>query len=743
MSIKFTLFGAKSTGKTTYIGALKYSNCILKPETETIDYVEDNSLNSNGESVRYPNPTPRGEIKKLRFTFQKDKNAETDFELSDYDGSFAEKLNVIEDVDKSFIEYIEDSKGIIFFFPYYTKDELKTSQSKIDTINKQLDVLIRKISGDKKTRKVKPVVIAVTMWDKHSNYQNNSEENAEKYVEKIYANHYKKIERNFETLKIIPISSIENFNIEEPIKFLIEEVYTVWEVYIKEKLEKETTIGEKRKLYRFIRKREEYFKLYKDEIYIEQMNKLKEELDIYRKKIFIIGLTVVFLFGLLSYFFIRYDEKMEERQLYEKIVSKNEQHNYKGIYEDIDTYLENYKNINQNHYKKILNIKSDYSSSCKKDVKEKFENIYNLKNLEKRYDKLKFLEEDAYVCRLSSLKEEINLKKIDIETLHREYKKSKKILDNFSMETMDEDEMVYIVQTIGKLEGYNEKLTILNKFLVVVDRIGASDKENIISMILDRTSSLKIPEILLSKLKGNLNNLRKEQVYAEIIKDIQNSNFEHAIIDIESIAKGEFTKPQEDHIKILLDKKYNISVEELLKNMPNSVLDINDYHRLEEAFENIKLLKANGELKNILYKPSIGNENKNILDKKNNLLAKTMGLLKHGVKPKHITFTAYNENNSLNFSCDSTFDSTDDLRLIIGSYKYKENSGTCNRTSMTYLNSYYYRPGHYYAHALEVDTIFDDRYDFRFKLSPNDVLSIAQGKKIIKYIRNGYRISFQ
>jgi len=740
MSMKFTLFGAKSTGKTTYIGALR-SDFIYMPEEKTRIYSENNSIKKSDEGLIYPQSTPSGHMEELTYIF-KNENTEIEFELRDYDGNFAEKLTLQEEKGKKFIQYMKDSKGIIFFFPYYTEEEVEDAKDKISVIYDQLDFLLMKVLGGKKTRKVKPVVIAVTMWDKHDDYKNNSQKNAEKYLKNFYTKHYKRIKDNFETLEIIPISSVKNFNIDEPIQFLTQGVYKVWENHIEKQYSSANTLNEQKELYEYIKNRKEYLEEYKDNKYIAIMNKLKKELDKDFKKKFVIGLIIVFLFGLVSYFVISNNEKIDEKQLYEKIVSKDKQQDYAGLYENIDNYLKNYKNIDQNHYKKIVNIQSTFVVRCEKSVKEKLKKIYNIKSLERYYDELKFLEADAQSCKILRLQEEINAKKLNTELLYQQYIDSQKILDNFSIESMDENEMIQVVQTIGKLENYNEKQIILDKFLVIVDRIGTSDNENTISMILDRTSSLKIPDILISKLKENLKNLREEQLYAEVIKDIQNSDFKHAIVHVESILKGELTKLQEDHIKILLDKKFNTTVENLLKNTPNSVRNVDDYYRLKKTFEDFELLEANGKLKNILYKPSIGNTNKNILDKTLKLLRKTEGILNYGVRPKHITFLAYNKNNSLNFSCDGMI-KEDELRITIGTYKYSEDGAICNGTKITYLNKYRYKSGNYYGYALESDMIFDEKYNFRFKLSDNDIILMSNGKQIKKNIGHNYRILFE
>jgi hypothetical protein len=325
--------------------------------------------------------------------------------------------------------------------------------------------------------------------------------------------------------------------------------------------------------------------------------------------------------------------------------------------------------------------------------------------------------------------------------LFKRYERSLEILNRTDISDIDQDELLYVVQSLDRLIGNTELEHLKEKLVNMIDKIVKSRNEEAVKLIVKNLPVLNLPEELSASLRERQSELVAMDLFKELLDDINNHSFGEDAVLLESYSADEFSKEQKERLKKSLQKKFNITVEELLKNSaPDRVRDIDDLHRLIKVANDIKILKENGRVSFLSYKPEMNPENKANYSEKLTLIGRYKMLLRYGVSPGHLAFSAYNENNEpLGFSCHSV-DSNDDLRLTIDGRKYYEDEAVCEGTTITYLNMYRFTPGNYKGKAVEWDPLSNDSYSFGFSLSENDIIKLKNGITIKKSIGNSYSL---
>jgi len=690
-NINFVLVGAKATGKTVYLASL-YLNTkfITSKNAKTTAYLK--GLADILLEGKYPNATS-GSLYDLLFDY-KSEEFNCTLRLDDVDGHFIETLSQKDETTQrerdKLINTLASSEGVIFFFPY----ETEIYEKSIKEFNYQIDTVIstlKEIYSDRDGIPV-PATILVTKWDKSSDYKAKDEEKkAIEYIENhdFFKLAKEKIEQNFDTSKVIPISAIgsdinnlEPYNLEQPIEFFLTEVYTIWTkklTKLEEQSEEQLILLSKiytdiqfykdgiyKELY--LNLEEEYankllkraksiknlkeFSLFEDEksktidaLSLKNRNEIKKIKNKLKQKRYLKAIPIFAVAGIVFTLYSNQQITKSESELFESIKMEYANHNYKKTLLSIDDYQDKYRE-NKEHQNEILEIK----------------------NLVK--------------------KEKIILK-------------AQRVL---------EDESLQNIQSIDSIfSAFSE--------------LGIIEEESLHKQLMNKKN-----ELLLQ------NSVRK------LKDDILKLDFQKSLFLMDESWKENYTD-RELFIKIL-NKKFNSEISHLIKTI-SKINNMDEYTNLIDKLNQIKTLQKNSVLKKINYQATLSDSNRNSINQKIKLQAEYNQLLNNGVSGVIVSFgTDYEDNEPLGFDCSSEYQIEMELNNYL--YSYENRIDCLNITMIWNPSNTFFRKGLYLLKITEVDLTDNDHYDNgSFSLTNNDLIQIYNKKYLKKEIGSGYFIGLK
>jgi hypothetical protein len=702
-NINFVLVGARATGKTVYLTSL-YLNTktITAQDKKTIDYLKPmaDMLNKGEE----PSATA-GNLHELMFNY-KDEKFSSSIQIDDVDGHFIETLSDGDEHTQrernKLKKNLELSEGIIFFFPY----QKIFKEESIEKFNYQVDTIIsilKKIHHNKSSLPI-PAVIGVSKWDESPDYQNEYEvERASEYIEnkKFLRLAKEKIESHFSKLKIIPLSAIgkdindiKPYNLEKPIEFFLKETYTNW-------------INE-----------------------IDKLKENKEELFIFLSK-------------------IHFDIKLYENGKYDVLYKELENEYSKGVFKELDRVktLELY-NIFEKKNSHILDALLPKNRAKVIDMKNKLESTKRVKKwssiaVASMLIGLAVVGSIVWNAKSMLIKNESELfSDIEMEYKTNNYENALENIKSYQS-TYSTTLNLEHKQRVVDIKSSIEKAQLISKAKSIIED---TTFENIdeIEEIFTSFSEMGIdkPE-LLTALHTIKDKLSLDDSYVDFKNDLKNKSFGEAVIHIEQNWKKSFEKDNEQSIVKILNIKFNIEVEKLLKDI-SLIADIDEFNSLVKKINKINFLQEQTSMTKLAYKATLNIRNRAILDEKIKVQKIYSNLLNHGISRVGVTFGAeYEENEPLGFKCDEI---NGDIVLHIDSKKYDyRNGASCYHHKITWSDfSTYFKAVRYSVKVIEYDiTSFNDEYNGNFILSENDLIKIYNNKLVKKDIGHGYFINLK
>ncbi len=784
--LNFVLIGAKSTGKTVYLTMLSMRPEIGAKDPKTIEYLKPlrNKLR-NKETLSASNLG----IWELLFNYNdRGHKYSVEFQIDDYDGKFVEQLSTKEDADykQKLMENIEESEGIIFFLPYSAEFD----SIKLENVRDEIDLFIetvKKIYPNKKSLPI-PVTLAVTKWDLSPDFKDKQEDKkAEEYIDSISTlkNIKEKIENYFSHIQIIPLSSFKDHNLLRPIDFFLDKTFATWEEKIntlkQEKNDEDLLVFLKEILFDIQHYKDgEYVKMYdelEEKIYItlegqansiekfaayEEFLKNKNELIVSLKNehqhtfgsiekklkakkrrknnLMFLGVATVF-FGIGYIVYAQGVEKKEE-MLFASIEKAFEHQNDKDLLPMLSQYKKEYGNkIDELHYKRVVEIENKEKQICRNDVDVKLDTINKMKSLKSINALLLDLGRHIKLC---GIDEGLISKKIEAaENNQQSYKTTLKAINDLSLTNLNDSTFGNIQMGIHSTKGYiesEELQTLLAEKINTIKDI-ALDSINIqpLQKFINLTSQVDISTESREALQDRLSILMAEKAYTLLKDNIESMNFMDSAQSIASKWEDGFRLHQEE-IKVILNTKYNMDIENKLTNFPGEVDTENDLNELSNKLADIAKLENDGRISMVDYIPDMSSDNLSKLQKEKEKRDKYAS---YTVIPSNIVFKASSETNEpLGFSC-VTVDSDDDLSLNISGTRYEDKFGNCSGLAKSWGNSSLYRSSSYNVKVTEWDPVSNDTYGGSLSISKNDIIKLKNGKEVEKDIGNGYSIIFR
>jgi hypothetical protein len=264
-----------------------------------------------------------------------------------------------------------------------------------------------------------------------------------------------------------------------------------------------------------------------------------------------------------------------------------------------------------------------------------------------------------------------------------------------------------------------------------------------VRLLLSQGEAWHLPDETMEGLSERLKELASMDRFSELLDDIGTHDFDQLVPLLERYAQSDFSKKQKVRLRASLQASFEQAVGKLFAlGAPEKIRSIDDYHRLQKVLEDLSAMQKNGSVAFLSFEPVLSEEHKTLLEKKRVLLRRYGKVMEKGVVPGHILFSAADaDNEPLSFACDS-IDSDDDLDLTIGTYLYVEGEGVCEGLTMSYPNSYRYKPGRYEGSAVERDLISNDRYAFSVTLGENDMIKLHNGQRVTKALGHGYTLTW-
>ena len=794
-NINFVLIGARATGKTVYLASLFLNEkSVTSQDGHTIEYLKPlaDSLLGGG----YPQATA-GTLHELKFNYR-DKDVSCHVQIDDVDGYFVETMHKEDENTQKqrdrLIKNIKHSEGIIFFFPFeeiFNEESIKNFNYEIDTIISQLTSMY-----SKHNHIPIPAVIAVAKWDKSPHFK--SEDEDKKALEYINSNQFlklakEKIEHNFPNLLIVPISAIgqdigkmEPYNLRKPLRFFIDETYRLWEKKIKSFKNKKDSL-------KFLSRIHFDMTFYKDGIYNEQYSQLEKEfsdeillksnkvknyikftkleeeykeiipylLKENREKIKEIGKKlkskqtikkvswgtgVIVTISLLTMgamgWYVKTKLLKTESELFSDIKVEYEHKSYHDAMEDIAIYQKKFKDtLNIEHKNSVEEIKNKISLY----YKLKFNNILNNNSLLTQYNQLTLLYAEV---------DDFNAV-IDTSSIKHKYKEIKKLKDGYEK---------IVGFSIDDLTNLSEISTVLNQLFTYkfkeIESLEENFKNSVVSMannlideteiddfdkideILNAFTALNIDsEELVKKLIDKKNMIQINNQYQELKETINSLSYEDAILKVESDWKDRYSEDKVNIIRNILSKKFNDEVEKILKKIPISIGDIDDYNDLRIKLIKVEKLRDNTLIRKIGYKSKFTSDNNSKYKEKLLSLQAYSSLLQNGISNVKITFGTNNkENEPLGFECSSEGQIV--LTVESTKYDYEDDYGSCQDLEITWNSKQIFKAGYYNIKVIEKDLIDNDHFEFKFNLTANELIKMKNREAFKLNINNAYYISF-
>ena len=794
-NINFVLIGARATGKTVYLASLFLNEkSVTSKDGHTIEYLQP--LSDSLFGGKYPQATA-GTLHELMFNY-KNENISCQIQIDDVDGYFIETMHKEDETTQrerdKLIENIKNAEGIIFFFPF----EENFNEESIKNFNYEIDTVISEITKMYNNYDYIPIptVIAVTKWDNSPDFK--AEDEDDKVLEYIKRNEFlniakDKIEHHFPNLSIIPLSAVGNnvehmqpYNLTKPLEFFVEETYKLWETKI------ESIKENKRELLKFLsrvhfdmkfykeakynRVYEEIEKEFVDEIllkvksaknyaqfeniekeyedvisYLVQKNrnqieqigkKLKSKQTVKKVSLGTILFGIVVVIGVLSFgWYVKTELLKTESEYFSDIEVEYRNGNYKDAYNDILDYQEKYKETLDSEHKNSI---EEMKMNIIKAYTEKLEKIVKSNSLIKQHDEIEAL----YNKSLDTNIEEIKIKYKEIMSLYKDYQEvvsfSKSDLSGRSkigkiLNRLSEHNFIEL-QTLK--DRFKERLTSMANNLISNNELDGVDG---IDSLLDAFTSLGIDsQSVVQKLMDKRNDIQKNNRYYELRNRTKKLNYKEAIETVERDWNDNFSNDKAFVISDILEKKFNVEIEKIIKDMPTVIGDMDNLNNVRSKLKETIALQKNTELLKINYKPKLTNINQNQIKDKSKKLSNYEDALNNGVKANSISFSAKsNDNEPLGFDCDSTIDSDDDIVLMIESttYNYDSSDATCEGVKITWIGKQKFLDTQYKVTIQEIDSFDNDEYSNSFSLTKNDIINLYNKEKVTKDIGKGYSIT--
>jgi len=794
-NINFVLIGAKATGKTVYLASLFLNEkSITSKDGRTIDYLKP--LSDILLDGSYPQATA-GTLHELKFNY-KNSDISCQIQIDDVDGYFVETMHKGDETTQKqrdiLMHNIKNSEGIIFFFPY----EEEFNEVSIKNFNYEIDTIISELTKMYSIYDYIPIpaCIVISKWDKSPYFKMDNEN--EKALEFINSNKFlrlakEKIDHYFHNLKIIPISAtgnnieqMEPYNIKKPLNFFISATYNLWVIKI------DRLRSDKKALLKYLSRLYFDMKFYNDGFYNKMYHELEKEfwselilkfeaidnykvfLELKKKNIEVIpylskgnidilnemetklktkqivekvsfSTIVIVLMSIIAIGTIGWYTQTKllksENELYSNILIEEKNNNYKDTMSHILDYQKKFKDTSDyKHKSSIEKIKSNILNKYKFKLRQ----IEEYTSLIKQYHEMQTLYSNCENANISEVEHKYDV----INNLYDSYQK----IISFSIDDISEIGSISILLKKLSVYQFDEIVILKNKFnksLVLMANNIISNKEldNVDSIdgILKAFSTLGIDNAdMIKKLMQKKSNVQNILKYRELIDNINKSGFKTAISIIETDWSENYDENKERMVRTILDRKFNKIVEKILKTIPSSIGDIDNFNTLKNKLQKINSLQENTKISNISYIAKLTNDIENILIEKNKFYKKYNDAIKYGISIGKITFGAYyKDNEPLGFKCGGE----DEIVLSIDSvvYSYKNNKGHCHDINkMTWSSYQNLQQGvKYKVIVKEVDIYEDDKLSFSIELSSNNLIKIVNKEYFDLPVGNGtYFIGF-
>jgi hypothetical protein len=773
------LIGAKSTGKTVYLTSLYLLPFIRVTDKESLKYLKPLKEQFKNREISATNAG----YQELFFEYKKDK-FNLRFQIDDYDGKFAEQFSSDENklLKEKLKKNIKRAEGLLFFLPY----EKNLDNQKIDNIREEVDLFIETIKELYPNKKEipTPVVICVTKWDNSPNFKEiNENEKAIEFLEnnEILKNVKNKIENFFSNVKIIPISSFNNYNLEQPLEFCFYKTFKAWENRIEE------IHNDEFKLLCFLRKIKDDIKFFKDGKYLnlyktlenkifkelfnefkiakndkdfeninnkfklengefiidclenvhnkeilEIENKLKKNKK--RKNIIITVFAIILIFIILS-LMIQQKEKKEKDILYTELKTVTKSDNPQKALKLVNEYI-----LKFGKDKKVIEVENEAYKKCKADIDSKKEQLNNFNSLSKKIELANLIENEEKSCNINSF---------DITTLNKlnnNYHQVTDLINQISMDNIDEEVGTQILNLVNEFKNYLEYQTLYGLLNQKVEAIGdnlltsndATDIDNI-QKLLNFISQLEINNSqLVEKLNNKYQELQNLLRYNSFKDDLRDKDFSDATQYIKKNYKSSYDSKQ-DEIQNILQNKFQIYISDIINSSPESINNEENLKILKQKIDAIEDVLDN-KVDKINFTPELNN----LADKYENM-KKLYDKYNAPAIITSISFSANVENNEpLGFKCGG-INSDDDIIININEYNYNYKNGSeCNELTITWNNvRNEYSEGNYEIKVIEKDPVYDDVYGPKYiELTKDDIINLINGNFVDKNIGNGYSITF-
>lgn len=694
-NINFVLVGARATGKTVYLASLFLnSKCVTAKDKKSINYLKP--LADTLEKGNYPSATA-GNLHEIQFNY-KDKNFDSAIQIDDVDGHFIETLSEVDEHTQAerdrFIRNLELSEGIIFFFPYqeiFNEVAIKEFTYQIDTIVSKL----KKMYFNRGSIPI-PAVIAVSRWDDSPYFKSSDEE--EKALEYINSKKFlrlaqEKIEVNFNTFKIVPLSStgvdmnhLEPYNLEKPLEFFLKETYDNW-------IEK-----------------------------IESLNDDKEAQLIFLSKIH---------FDMRLY--AKYDT------LYHSLEKEYSTKLFKEL-EEIKT-VSAYKAFE----KKNIKIVNALLSSNQEKILEISKKLKTKKKL-KWFSGMSLAVASVSIIVLSGLawkaqsllvKSEAELFS-DIETEYKTNNYADALDDIEDYEDAYSDTLnIEHKNRVVEIKSIIQREQILTEARQIVNDDSFEDIERIEEVFTSFVGMGIDKPKLVKELSEKKNKLLSEEAYSEFKKSFEKKNFQESVTYVETNWKESYGTENYEIFQKILNKKFNGEVEKVLKSISH-IRNIDKYNMLNKKLQRISSLKSNNMIKKINYTPTLTADNKMVRDEQVEIKNNYENMMKEGLKLK-VSFGTDNEeeNEPLGFKCDKEDEII--LKINTGVYHFDNNLGCFDSKIRFGVSTQFFKEGRQTIHVIEEDLADNDHYKNRsFDIDKNDLIKLFNGEIMKKDIGSSY-----
>jgi len=774
----FVLIGAKSTGKTWYIKHLAKREGITALDDNTIKYIDIISEQDKGTSISYTELFFNYKDETYNIEFQIDDydgNFVETWHQHEENSEYKEKLT----------EYVKESEGIFIFLPYENESDAVRFDRMQKETDVFISKIKEEYGEEHSELPIPVIIVVSKWDQSPDYGKKNEFEKAKEYIasNKTLNLIKNKIQTHFKHIDVIPLSSAEDYNIELPIRMCLDSTFKSWEEKIESLTEnkKELLIFLKSILYdiRFY-KDGKYKKLY-DEIeaeiaekYLNEIKRLKntDEFDNYYNKAYkstretsdglvefnilealnerhiaeiekiqqdlskkknfkrmAIGSFVVIVLVLAIFGFMKHTHYQSEKKLYSDIQTEYKNKNLTTAMDHIQIYYADYNGINKEHYEKLKLLEEKIKAQYRAMIDNELKNLSNNKSVLKSYEIMKEIHSKAKKYNVPVVKlEMIDNEFYRLENLKEAYGAAITAIDQLSLDSINKDKVDDILQKKNLLTGFVETQTVqdnLNKKIQsIINTSLKSDNEDLINKMIEFSSIVGVQNSMIKKLHNRLKNVKLRQefnLYLESLDSIDNDKISDLISETSLNWKSEYGEEEKSKVRNILSVKYNIWVEQKLKDLPEKISNVDAYNRIVDFLKENKIVLDN--LNRLpLHTETIANkDNAEKILEKINLYNRYNTIFKNGITTTKFIFFA-KKGNGLGITA-----SDDEVNIYIDgilTYNDTDSQGYING-KMSFTKMKIYKIKKYTLKIVEKDiAMSDDRISGSFSISANQLIEL-------------------